>query len=190
MSEEKIVRLGSHLPLLTRRVVTFCHEYTTYQTPIGLVEGMADGAICIRDPSSTETDYELTVVEARALAQALSRAAAGVEQWQVRASGFNKIRVARSPSGEVTVTCHGRTRPMRLSKLRGQRGGHNPGRLYRRCDECNDTPPMLYIAADDLREGGLRVQHVEVCVPCVDKLANIPEQRAAIVTPLKPATTG
>jgi hypothetical protein len=175
--DEKVVRLGERLPLSTRRVVSFCGEVASFQTALGLVEGLGDGAILVRN-FEDGTHHELTPAEARHVARAFMHAASAVEQWQEHASGFNKIRVTRSPDGVVSVTWRGRTRPMRLSKLRGSRhfGGH-----FHTCGECKQRPTAIYVAADDVREHDVRVAHVEVCQDCVDRLANLPETVAVVV---------
>jgi len=180
--KDKIVRLGEHMPLSTRRVVMYCGETTAAVTPIGRVDGLADGVVLVRVPFAGvgEASWDLSPKQALDIADALRRAAYGVEAWQEYASGFNKVRVARSAEGEVTVTCRGRTRPMRLSKLRGHRQRDGTVRFYRSCDVCLEHPPALYVAADELREHGSRIGHPEVCGPCVERLANLSQEIAEV----------
>lgn len=175
------VTLGERMPLSTRRVLRFCGMSTSKETELGIVEGMADGAVVVRDPI-LRRHYELTPAQAVDVANALLRASHAVEQWQEHASGFNKIRVYRSTTGHVEVMFRGRRRPMRLAKLKGHKSRDGCSRrFWRRCDACAATPPALYVAADVVREHGQLVHHVEICPACVDKLANAPEPRAELV---------
>lgn len=165
-----IVRLGEHMPLSTRRVVAFCGRTTSADTAIGKVDGLADGVVLVRP---TGSEFELTVEEADALATALRCASAGVKSWREHASGFNRVRVARAPGGVgYAVTWRGRARPMRLSTLRTRQ---------RRCEACGVMTSVLYVAADVVREHGLRVRHCDVCMVCVEELADAPETIAAVV---------
>ena len=41
----KVVQIGSHMPLSTRRVVVYFGKSTAVSTPIGRIAGMADGAV-------------------------------------------------------------------------------------------------------------------------------------------------
>lgn len=171
-----VVRLGEHMPMSTRRVVAF-YGHTAY------------GAVLVRDMAHN-THYEMTPAQARAAAEALSRAAIAVEQWQEYASGFNRVRVRRTEEGAVLVTHRGRTRPMRLSRLRPSRrlvyvDGKAQRITGRNCGHCRQRSAELWVAADDLREHGIRVHHVEVCPGCVDRLAAEPETRLAEVRPLR-----
>ena len=174
--EVKVVQLGEHMPMSTRRVVRFCGEPAQYKTAVGCIEGLADGAVVFRD-FGKDLHVELTPEQAKEIGKAFTHSACAVEQWQEHASGFNRIRVARV-NGAVTVTHRGRTRPMRLSKLKGSK---RTGRFWRRCDGCGAHPPTIWVAADDLRKNGSRVQCVEVCQACVDRLANALEPRAALI---------
>lgn len=174
-----VARLGAHLPLSTRRVVTWCGQTTEVATPIGLVGGMADGVILIRIKGGPS--FELAPSDARELSSVIQHAAYGVERWQETASGFNRVRVSRSEHGLVTVTHRGRTRPMRLSTLRGTTYGDGSVHYHRACGVCRKHPKTIYVAADDLREHGSRVRSIDVCEACVDKLANRPEHTAALV---------
>jgi hypothetical protein len=187
--ETKVVRIGDHLPLSTRRVVVYFGKTTETEVAIGAVSGMADGAVLLRLPKilkSATVDYELTPKQALEFAKALEHAAYGVEHWQEHASGFNRVRVART-DGKVSVTYRGRTRPMRLSKLRGRKYRDGTVRFRGVCGACHARDQQaLYVAADDLREHDVRVHHVEVCPACVDKLANLPETIAE-VTPISVA---
>lgn len=175
--ETKIVQLGARMPMTARRVVSYCGKSAQYKTAIGCVEGMADGAVVLRS-FAKRVHYELTTEQAKEIGEAFSHAAYAVESWQEKASGFDRIRVARSEAGGVTVTHRGRTRPMRLSRLKGSK---RSGQFWHRCDGCGARPPTIWVAADDLREYGSRVQCVEVCQACVDRLANALEPRAAVV---------
>jgi hypothetical protein len=187
--EIKVVRLGAHMPLSTRRVITWLGRTTAAVTPIGRIDGLADGVVLVRIPFAGvgEASFELTPAEAKAVSEAIRHAAHGVEEWQELASGYNVVRVARDAAGAVVVTCRGRSRPMRLSKLRGHKWGDGSVHWYRHCAVCRQTPEAIWVAADDLREHGMRVGHVEVCPACVDKLANLPETIAEVAPIQRPA---
>ncbi len=188
---EKIIRLGAHLPMSTRRVVVWCGKMQQHLTAIGLVEGLADGAIVVREvdksgaPARHGFKRELTVKEARALSDALSRAACGVEQWQEKASGFDRVRIHRSESGEVTATHRGVTRTMRRSKLRGYLHHDGTRRFSRFCRACQTSEghEHIWVAVDDpnRRKYEYRDAFAEVCDACVTKLANTPEPRAQLL---------
>lgn len=169
MSDDVVVRLGDHLPMTSRRVVYWGRKPASYQTPLGRIEGLADGVVLLRHFSS-KFHLEFTPAQAREAAQALSVAAFAVEQWQERARGFNTIRAFRSSSGDVTVAYRGRTRPMRLSKLRGRVDRSGQRHFGRICHECCQPCPCLFVVADDIREHGRSIQHVHLCPPCVDRL--------------------
>lgn len=191
-----VTRIGDHMRLRQRRVVYYWDKPASFRTALGQLDGLADGVILVReldngptaDPSPDARRSEMTVAEARAAIEALHRCVFAIERWHEKASGVNRIRVRRDPDGSVWVTHRGRTRPMRLSKLRGSKrlrgvpSGDSSGRtwvcdgFYRRCAVCRACPHELWVAADDLREqGNWKVPHVEVCHACVDKLANQPE---------------
>ena len=183
----EVISLGSHLPLSSRRIVEWLGKSAKHETAIGLIEGLADGAILIRrrlhDGGLEDSGIEITAEQARELVRALNHAAGAVERWQERASGFDAIRIYRSADGRVEVEHRGRRRPMRLSVLRARTyfvGGE--WAVGRRCGNCNQIAPTLWIAADDLREHGLRVPHVEVCPGCVDKYANAPTTIAEVTS--------
>jgi hypothetical protein len=179
MSDE-VVRIGDHLPMTSRRVVPYMGgKPASWQTGMGRIEGLADGVVLLRY-FRTKLHLEFTVKQAREVASAMQSAAYAVEQWQERASGFNTIRVFRSPSGDVTVEYRGRSRPMRLSKLRGY-VDYKGERQYRRgCNACHRPRPELYVPSDVIREHGSRVQHVLVCPDCVERLAT--DTRTAVAT--------
>jgi len=169
MSDE-VTRIGDRLPMTSRRVVSYGSKPATFNTPLARIEGLADGVVLLRH-FATKLHLEFTPAQARQAAAALSTAAYAVEQWQKQASGFNTIRVFRSPTGDVTVEYRGRTRPMRLSKLRARTYRDGSMQFVRSCRHCRKSPPTLYVAADDVREHGSRVHHVQICPDCVDKLA-------------------
>jgi hypothetical protein len=188
----QVVRIGAHLPMSTRRVVSWVGQLQQHLTAIGLVEGLADGAIVVREvnksgePLAHGFKRELTVKEARALSDALGSAACGVEAWQEKASGFNRVRVSRSETGEVRVTRRGQTRTMRRSKLRGRLRRDNGSRYFHRfCQACHtsDNHEHRWVAVDDpnRRKYEYRDPFAEICDACVDKLANIPEPRAQLI---------
>jgi len=167
-----ISELSEHLPLSTRRVVVWVGERCKYETGIGLIEGLADGKILVRD-FEKGTHYELTVEEAEATSKALLHAAFGVKEAQKKASGFYRITAHRKED-VVYVTSHGHTMPMRLSKLRGSRRRDHFGRQWskgRRCDACGEEKTSLYVAVEDpnRRKFVYREHHVEVCLECVEK---------------------
>lgn len=145
MFEEKIVKLGDHLPLSTRRVVSYFGQPASYKTPVGLIEALADGAVLVRDNKGGH--IELSPKEARQLGEAFSRAAFAIEQWQRHASGYDRVLATRSATGEVFVTYQGRTRPMRLSVLRGRKDREGKTYYRRACTHCDERPPTL--CADD-----------------------------------------
>lgn len=162
-----VPRLGERMALSKRRVVRWLGETAHYETPIGVINGMADGVILVRKSLSDEAGQELTVAEAKKIAEALTRSAYAVEQWQEHASGFNRVRVF-DRAGQVFVHWRGRERPMRRSVLRGSRHAG----FWRRCTACKATPKAIWVAADDLREHGTTVHHAEVCDACIEKLRN------------------
>jgi len=153
-----ISSLSDHLPLSARRIVVWAGERCQYGTPIGMVEGTADGKILVRD-FAKRTHYELSVEEARVASEALRNAAIGVKEQQKRASGYYRITAHRA-GGILYVRTHDQTRPMRLSALRRPRP----------CAACFAEVMSLYVAADVVKEHGWRVQHVEVCESCVERL--------------------
>jgi hypothetical protein len=165
-----VTRIGEALPLSSRRVVSYFGESASYKTPIGQIDGVADGVILVRD-AEHELHRELSPAEAREVARALQHAATAVEQWQEHASGFNTIRVFRSPDGALTVEHRGRARPMRLSKLRGSIFADGSRHFLRHCWNCRKGSSALYVASDDVRsDGSYRDRHAEVCEACVEKL--------------------
>lgn len=179
MSDD-IVRIGDHLPMTSRRVVPYMGgKPASWQTPLGRIEGLADGVVLLRY-FSRELHLEFTPAQAREVASAMQSAAFAVEQWQERVSGFTTIRVFKSPTGEVTVEYRGRTRPMRLSKLRGYLDYRGERQYRRGCNSCHRPRPELYVPSDVIREHGSRVPHVLVCPECVEKLAG--ETRTAVAT--------
>ena len=173
---DTVVRLGEHMPLSTRRVVGWLGKTTHADTPIGMVDGLADGVVMVRIKGGPE--FELSLDEATDIERALLHARLGVAEWQKRARGYHKITATIGPEGQVFVTWHERTRPMRASELRATR--RQP--RGRKCGHCHTERMVLYVAADDLREGGIRVKHVEVCPGCVQRLANAPEGLAEVVS--------
>jgi hypothetical protein len=185
-----VTKLGPHLPLSTRRVVSWAREPAKYQTKVGLIEGVADGAVLFRSPDASGKLIEITPAEARKIADAFHHAAFAVEEWQKIASGYHRVLATRAPDGTVSVTFHHRTRPMRLSTLRGHKQYNGTVVFYRRCDACRtDGHKQIWVAADDLRErGGYRVEHAEVCPACIDKLTSEPEKRADVITLPTPPT--
>lgn len=180
MSDD-VISIGSKMPLKSRRVLRWLGQSASYVTAIGRIEGLADGAILIRRDTSNgleEPGIEITPEQARETIKALMHVAGAVERWRENARGFNAILIYQR-DGLVEVECRGRRRLMRLSVLRGRRPRARPGWLTdppdppgRRCDKCGELASSLWVAADDLREGGLKVPHVEVCQGCVDKYAN------------------
>ena len=191
--KKDIIRLGDHLPSSSRRVLKYLGQ-TEHKTKIGTVRALADGVVEI---ASAARSIELSVDEAFALARALNHAAFGVREWSKKASGYYRIRADQDESGAIFVTLHHRRRPMRLSKLRGSvvearvalvsdgQGGFLYERKpvetrYRRCDRCTEPSKLLYVAADDLRDGGLRVPHCDVCPSCIAQLLAEPREIAEV----------
>jgi hypothetical protein len=151
------------------------------QTPVALVEGLADGVVLVRD-MERGTHFELTPDEARAIARAFNHAAFGVEEWQKHARGYHRIVVQRDEVGVVRVTSRDATLPMRLSKLR----------RARRCRECGESVISLWIVERAAQKEewchGRPVHSVEICEPCVERLANAPTTIAEVlpITERKP----
>lgn len=170
----KVVAIGEHMPLSTRRVVMWCGKSTGVETAIGRVEGMADGVVMIRTKHGE--CYEITPEAAKELSDAIRRAALGVEQWQRAARGYYEIRVTRSDDGVVTVYAYETERTMRLSRLRG--GRHV-------CAVCREMRwATIYVAQ---RNQALFVagfghgRFPQVCASFVERLANAKEPDADVI---------
>lgn len=182
MIHEKIVKLGEHMHMSSRRIVGFCGAWAKADTRLGLIEGVADGAILI-DATRVSGRLELTPAEAREIAHALNHAAMAVEEWQRKARGYYRVLAERTEAG-VLVTYNGRTRPMRLSTLRGRKDRTGKTYYRRSCTHCGERTPQLWVAADDLREresvGGYRVEHAVVCPTCIERLTSEPAPIAGV----------
>lgn len=193
MSDEKITRLGQHLPLSKRRVVQSFGKTTQVTTAIGIIMGLADGVVGIYWPTSQRLQ-ELSLDQAREIEDALRAARHGIERWQEHASGYDRILVQRSAGGVVRVTYRGRTRPMRLSQLRGSKWRDGSIHYNRHCQACKTSGhERLWVPIEEERSVGRaqREPGAEVCPACVDRLANAPTDIAppgAAVSPITKET--
>jgi hypothetical protein len=177
--EIKIVQLGPRLPMSTRRIVSFVGESQEFKTRIGLIMGLADGAVVVCDTDDNgyvDADgwsVELSPDEARRIAQRLMSAAAGVDDWARRAKGYYRIDAKRDHSG--TYVCNrDETHLMRLSKLRGSR---RYGRNTATCSHCNKVSDLMWVSTTVRRE-----QFVSVCEVCLEALIEQPCTFANVVS--------
>jgi hypothetical protein len=137
---------------------------TRQDTAIGRVETLANGAIVFLARSDKEV--ELSEREARAVEDAFSHAIYAAALRKETLTGFNVVRVTRTEDGAVDVTWRGKSRRMRLSKLRRERN----------CGGCRARVPSIYVAVESTRERyAPRSGFIEVCEECVTKGCAIPK---------------
>lgn len=180
-----VIPIGTaHDQKVDNRYLEVWGKSTFVRLPFGSVGTISNAKIQVIDASGRS--FELTEDDVRRVEEAFARARHAASLWREHITGFNQVRVTRHVGGAIDVTHRGKTHRMRRLRTRSpRRFVHDPDGFPvaldgHQCGACKKRPGGPFYVIANRGEKWNRIRFVEVCEPCVEKLAAVPTAIRAI----------